>query len=93
MALHACNDHYLRPGGCKRSACPYSHSYVFTSEEWAELPLRAKRTPCKAAKHGGVCPDGKDCIWGHTCSYPLEQCPHGKACWFAKARMKHFGEE
>ncbi|KAL8292692.1 hypothetical protein RQP46_001304 [Phenoliferia psychrophenolica] len=95
-ALHACNDFYLRPGGCQRAAagfaCPYSHDFTFTDAEWTELPLRARRTPCKMFKHGGNCLDGNQCIWGHECGYTAQDCPHGRACWFLKAGMKHFGD-
>ncbi|KAK4705517.1 hypothetical protein P7C70_g680, partial [Phenoliferia sp. Uapishka_3] len=94
-ALHACNDFYLRRDGCVRdettNPCPYSHSYTFTDTEWADLPLRAKRTPCKSSKRGGICPDGNDCIWGHTCAWKEKDCPHGRNCWFAKAGMGHAG--
>ncbi|KAF9076000.1 hypothetical protein BDP27DRAFT_1415150 [Rhodocollybia butyracea] len=84
-----CNEHYLMTcskGFFKAGACKYSHDYVLSPEQLANLAANAKKAPCNWLKNGLSCPYGEACCWGHVC-------PNGNRCFhLSKGRCWFKGE-
>ncbi|GAA5906147.1 hypothetical protein JCM8208_000647 [Rhodotorula glutinis] len=72
QAVPPCNAHYLK-GLCDVPRCRYEHRYELSLEQVDEMRRGAKHHVCNAIKHGLQCPDGDDCIFGHSC-------PRGPSC-------------
>ncbi|GAA5941392.1 uncharacterized protein JCM15063_006085 [Sporobolomyces koalae] len=84
-----CNTHYLAPP-CNSTItgepCRYSHSYLLTTAQLAQLRTDAKKSPCIYALKGLKCRDGDACFSGHVCPRG-EKCKYGKSCRFVAPGM------
>ncbi|KAH6915291.1 hypothetical protein BKA70DRAFT_1420229 [Coprinopsis sp. MPI-PUGE-AT-0042] len=83
-----CNEHYLMTCSKGAGICKYSHDYILTQEQLAQLAINAKKAPCNWLKNGVPCPYGDKCCWGHSCPNG-PKCFHlskGK-CWFKGEAM------
>ncbi|GAA6026841.1 hypothetical protein JCM8097_005900 [Rhodosporidiobolus ruineniae] len=67
-----CNSYFLL-GHCDVPRCRFEHGYELTEEQVSEMGRGAKHHVCNAIRNGVPCPDGDECIYGHTC-------PRGPSC-------------
>ncbi|GAA6012792.1 hypothetical protein JCM11491_002563 [Sporobolomyces phaffii] len=84
-----CNSHYLAPpcnSTVQGETCRYSHSYLLTPAQLAQLRLDAQKSPCFYALKGQKCRDGDRCFAGHVCPRG-SNCKYGKSCRFLAPGM------
>ncbi|KAH6913435.1 hypothetical protein BKA70DRAFT_721530 [Coprinopsis sp. MPI-PUGE-AT-0042] len=72
-----CTLFYLADACKHESTCKYGHNYILNDENYEEMRLNARKTPCQATNAGMICTWGENCCYGH-------KCPFAPSCHFFK---------
>ncbi|KAF8165184.1 hypothetical protein B0H34DRAFT_227411 [Crassisporium funariophilum] len=81
-----CTLFYL--SNCKHgSECKYAHDYLLQAEQFDEIRVNAKKSPCPSRNKGEICLWGDDCCYGHNC--PLTT----KCHYLKQGRCKFVGAD